>query len=258
MAKVDYEQSKEFDTQGNFDVFNLENDQDSDRVQFLMNSINDVLAYTTHGVKARSARGTEYERKVGCLLTSKNDPAGTCPLCDFGSKIKVARFIPLYSHTHKKVMLWERGTRFIDQTLAGLFNRLISQGINPSSIVIEVVRNGKKGDQSTTYALYPMDKLPAQDISTLEIPEPSGSLIAEWTPDDMRTYCATGQTPQSNTANNENVQRRDRATEGSFAPAGPSFEQSQANMTPNPGRPDTGFSVDTTGYTISADPTQVF
>lgn len=248
MARLSYEKSKEFDTQSNFDVFNLENDQDSDQVQFLMNSINDVLAYTTHGISMKNAKGTEYERKVGCLLTSKDDPAGTCPLCDFGSKIKVARFVPLYSHKHKKVMLWERGTRFIDQTLAGLFNRLISQGIAPSNIVIEVVRNGKKGDQSTTYALYPMEKLESVDVSTLEIPEPSGSLIAEWSQEDMRNYCATGAIPQAPSNNNDGVQRRERTAE-------PAYSAPANNSTP----PVPAFGSDpNVTFTQTADPTQLF
>ena len=256
MAKVNYEKSKEIDSQGNFDVFNLENDQDSDRVQFLMNSINDVLAYTTHGVTARSARGNEYERKVGCLLNSKDDPAGTCPLCDYGSKIKVARFIPLYSHTHKKVMLWERGTRFIDQTLAGLFNRLISQGINPSTIVVEVVRNGKKGDQSTTYALYPMEKLDAINVATLEVPEPSGSLIAEWTKEEMLTYCSTGQMPQPSSSNNANegVQRRERPTDN----VGMTMDPGPANMySGNPVNPNNMGGVPN-NFTTTNDPSQLF
>ena len=249
MARLSYEQSKEFDTQGSFDVFNLENDQDSDRIQFLMNSINDVLAYTTHGVTARSQRGVEYERKVGCLLNSKDDPAGTCPLCDYGSKIKVARYIPLYSHTQKKVMLWERGPRFIDSTLAGLFNRLIAQGVNPSQIVIEVVRNGKKGDQSTTYALYPMEKLDAVDISNLEIPEPTGTLIADWSKEEMSKYCATGQMPQSNPTSNEGVQRRERAPESNYTQPAPGFGA-------QPSAP--AFGQQSGDFTQTTDPTQLF
>lgn len=251
MARVNYEKSKEFDTQGAFDVFNLENDQDSDRVQFLMNSINDVLAYTTHGIMAKSARGSEYERKVGCLLSSKDDPVGTCPLCDNGSKIKVARFIPLYSHTHKKVMLWERGTRFIDQTLAGLFNRLISQGVNPSQVVIEIVRNGKKGDTGTTYALYPMDKLPAIDITSLEIPEPSGTLIADWSKSDMISYISTGTIPQNTNNANDGVQRRERPVDnGSTAP-----NYANVGMAV---RPDASVSAPADNFTTTADPTQLF
>lgn len=251
MARVNYEKSKEFDAQGTFDVFNLENDQDSDRVQFLMNSINDVLAYTTHGVMAKSARGADYERKVGCLLTSKDDPVGTCPLCDNGSKIKVARFIPLYSHTHKKVMLWERGTRFIDQTLAGLFNRLISQGVNPSQTVIEIVRNGKKGDTGTTYALYPMEKMPAVDITALEIPEPSGTLIADWSKADMIGFITTGQMPQNTNNANDGVQRRERPVDTGYATPAYANTGMAPSANVNMGAPADNF-------TTTADPTQLF
>lgn len=213
MARMSYENSKEFEVSGTFEVFSLSDDGDSDKVQFLMHSVGDVLAYTTHEVTMVSQKGKEYGRKIGCLKTSKDDPSGVCPLCDAGMKIKVARFVPLYSHTHKKVMLWERGTTFIDKILASCLNRMVSQGQDPMNTVIEVVRCGRKGDTSTTYQLYPMDREQPINVADLEVPDPEGGLIALWTKEDMARYAQTGEMPANSQSSMEGVQRRSRSNE---------------------------------------------
>ena len=242
MARMTHETAKEFESAGAFDVFNLENDQDSDQVQFLLNSMDDVIVYTYHGITMKSRSGRDYERKVGCFRTSKDDPEGVCPFCDSGHKIKVARFIPLYSLSQKKVLLWERGPRFVDQTLKGFINRLIANGIDPKNYVVEVVRQGKKGDNQTTYALYPMERTEAHDVSKFEMPDPEGSLIATWSTEDMKKYDATGVVPDTNNdAVNSGVQRRERT-----APS-ESYRTSPSNDT-----------VDTTGASHVDNPEDYF
>lgn len=215
MAKMTHEAAKEFENTGTTEVFNLADDGDSDKVQFMMNNMDDVLAYTTHIVKMKSRSGKDYDRKIGCLKSHKNDPVGTCPLCDAGFPIKVARFIPLYSTTSKKAMLWERGSQFIDKILSNYVNRLVANGVSPKSSVVEVVRLGKKGDTSTTYQLYNMDTIPATDLSTVETPDPEGYFIADWSQQDMQHYISTGEVPQNNNQSNSNevIQRRPVATQ---------------------------------------------
>ena len=214
MARMtSYEESKQYETNTGFKIFSLEDDGDTDKVQFVASSLDDMLIYTTHGIPMRSQNGRDYQRKVGCLKQHATDPKGTCPLCDSGSAVKLARFIPLYSHAQKEIVLWERSGQFIEKNIGSLLNRLKSQGKDPRNCVVEIVRCGRKGDQKTTYQFYPMDSEQPVDTSGLEIPDPEGSLIATWSAGDMNAYVANGTIPQNSTSNNANanVVRRDRA-----------------------------------------------
>lgn len=208
MARIGFEDSKDYESQGSLDVFSLADDGDSDKVQLLMNSLADVIVYTCHHVPATSRNGRAYEKKVGCLRKSKDDPAGVCPLCDSGNKVKLAAYIPLYSHSHQQVQLWERGRQFTEKVVGTTLNRMISQGLDIKNTVVEIVRAGKKGDQQTTYQFYPMERETPADVSELEIPDPSGQLIAEWSESDMQNYIATGRMPETSNNNSNGVQRR--------------------------------------------------
>lgn len=225
MARMTHESAKEFEVQAGNDIFSLADDGDSDRVQFMMTTMDDVMAYTTHSVPMTARSGKKYDRKVGCLRMYKSDPEGTCPLCDAGMPIKVARYIPLYSHTNKKAMLWERGPQFIDRTLSGYVNRLIANGKTPKQSVTEVVRMGKKGDTSTTYQLYPMDTITPHDLTNTDMPDPEGFMIATWSKDDMMHYVNTGEVPQTNTASDADVRRRPAPAASDYAQ--PSYDNNQ-------------------------------
>lgn len=242
MARItSYEDSKQFDAGSGLDIFSLSDDGDSDRVQFLMHGLDDVLIYTTHEVKMKSQQGKDYDRKVGCLKSSVSDGHGVCPLCDQGSKIKLARFIPLYSHSQKKVVLWERSGQFIEKNIASCINRMIAQGRDPRKTVVEVVRCGKKGDRATTYQFYPMENMEAVSVDDLEIPDPEGTLIATWSQPEMQNYVTTGQLPAKKDSDNDVVTRR--ADRSSY---------SSDNYT----SPDTGI-PDSFGAPVS-DPTSLF
>lgn len=210
MARMTHESAKEFESNG-FDTFALLDDGDSARVQFMIDNIDDVLAFSTHEIPMLSQSGKEYQRKVSCLKFHKDDPEGTCPLCDASTKVKIARFIPMYDLSKSKAVLWERGARFIDNTLGGFFNRMRRDNVDIKNLVVEIVRQGRKGDNQTTYAIYPMERLDPVDISNVEIPDPEGSLVAVWTKQDMSNYLDNGTIPQANNSSkavNEGVQRR--------------------------------------------------
>lgn len=201
-----YESSKQFVQEEGIPIFNLADDGDQDRVQFLLNSLDDILIYTVHNIPALSQSGKQYDRKVGCLKTSPHDPEGTCPLCDCGNKLRLSRFIPMYSHNQGKVVLWERSGQYIEKNIAPLLNRFKSEGVSATSKVIEITRVGKKGDMKTTYNFYPLTVDPV-DVQGLSIPDPEdGGLIAKWSTADMIEYRTTGNMPS---AGNEGVQRRE-------------------------------------------------
>ena len=222
MARIASSDASQFETNFTNTTFGLADDQDHDYVQFLLNSPDDILTYTVHEIPMTSRNGHSYKAKVSCLRSSAHDPEGTCPLCDAGAQVKVARFIPLYSHTQKQCMIWERGPQFIQQTLVSSMNRLISMGKTPINTVIDVVRSGKKGSTSTTYALYPMDTMPPVDTRDLVIPDPEKTLLREWSREDMNAYVKDGTMPQANSNNddaNAGVVRRDRTADSAPHPA---------------------------------------
>ena len=250
MARVtSYEESKIYDTSEGLPIFSLADDGDSEMVQIVGSSLDDILMYTTHEIPMRSQNGNEYTRKISCLKQHPNDPAGVCPFCDCGHKTKIARFVPLYSLAKKAVVLWERSGQFIEQNILSTMNRIKhTMNKNPQDCVVEVVRSGRKGDRKTTYQLYPMDNQPAVDLSSAEIPDPEGTLIATWSAADMRNYIETGAIPQkspSNTADNSQVHRREsRAPEANAADYG--YASPQAPV------------ADFTGSQPVSDPTAMF
>ena len=225
MARMTHESAKEFENRSDFDAFTLVDDGDSAKVQFMIDDVNAVLTYTTHEIPMLSRAGREYQRKVGCLKQHKDDPMGVCPFCDEGKKIHVIRYIPMFDIEKKKIVLWERGAGFIDNNLASFFNRMKSQGSDIRNLVVEIVRQGKKGDTRTTYAFYPMDRLEPLDTSEYEIPDAEGNLILTLSASEMREYLSTGRLPASDTSDSASdagvVRRRGASTSAnnsSYAP----------------------------------------
>ena len=252
MARVtSYEESKQYETSSGFEIFSLMDDGDSDKVQFLADSLDDVLIYTTHEVPMKSQNGRDYQRKVRCLKQHSSDPQGTCPMCDSGAKVKLARFMPMYSHSQQKVVLWERSGQFLEKNIGSLLNRLKSQGKSPKDVVVEIVRCGRKGDTKTTYQFYPLDAEQPASLEGLEIPDPEGSLIATWSIGEMHNYVANGIVPTApQGADNSGVARRE-----SRVPEAPAYNNAPAygNTTGAPA-PSTGTF---TGAPVS-DPTSMF
>lgn len=246
MARMSHEDAKQFESP-TLDILSLQDDGDTERVQFLISSIEEVMSFTYHGVTMLSQNKREYERKISCLKTSMADPEGTCPMCDHGAKVKTTRFIPMYSHTQQKVILWERSSRFVDQILGGFINRMITtNGVKDfKNLVVDIVRNGRKGDQRTTYAFYPLENETPVDVTNMEIPDPEGSLIATWTPAEMQRYATEGVIPTENGDVNQGVQRRDRTATaapptGQYAPNpnyGGTAQPQPGSHTPSTGGP---------------------
>lgn len=218
MARMLHDDAKQFENNNTYEIFSLADDQDSERVQILVNIPDDILAYTVHEVPDISSSGKPYTRKVSCLKTSKDDLDGICPLCDSGQKIKVSRFIPVYSYNEGVVKLWERSGKFIDTNLFGFIRRMqVQNGIEDmKNLVVDIVRNGKRGDNKTTYAFYPMERVEPKDVSGIEIPEVEGGIIALWDKKDMNYYVTTGNKPEKhnsseNSENNVEIKPRTRS-----------------------------------------------
>ena len=184
MARVSYEDSEKYYSGSGSDWFQLKNDGDVARVQFMLNSIDDIPIFSTHKVKVG-----DKERYVDCIRNPQ-DPIDSCPFCAAGMPAKAVRFVIMYQHEDGKVKIWERGRQFISK-LQGLINRY-----NPlEQKVFEVERHGKAGDTNTKYEIYPLDGVNPVDMDDIEVPELEGSLILQKTFDDMEYYLDNGSFP---------------------------------------------------------------
>lgn len=202
MARVSYEDSEKYFSGSGSDWFQLKNDGDVARVQFMLNSIEDIPIFSTHKVKVG-----DKERYVDCLRNPQ-DPIDACPFCAAGIPSKAVRFIIMYQHDDNKVKIWERGRQFISK-LQGLINRY-----NPlENYVFEIERHGKAGSTDTKYEIYPLDGVQSVNMEEIEVPELEGSLILQKTFEEMEEYLDMGSFPDS--GDNAPVRRR-----GAEAPRG--------------------------------------
>ena len=184
MARITNEQADKYYSGGSSEWFQLKNDGDVARVQFMFDSIEDIPTFSTHRIKIG-----DKERQVDCLRMP-GDPIEKCPLCEAGIPARAARFVIMYQLDDQKVKIWERGRQFISK-LQGLINRYSPL----SEHVFEIERHGRAGDQSTKYEIYPVDNVQAEDVSQMDKPELEGSLVLQKTVDEMNEYLETGEFP---------------------------------------------------------------
>lgn len=210
MARVSFEDSEKYFSGSGSDWFQLKNDGDVARVQFMLNSIDDIPIFSTHKVKVG-----DKERYVDCLRNPQ-DPIDACPFCAAGLPAKAVRFIVMFQHDDNKVKIWERGRQFISK-LQGLINRY-----NPlEEKVFEVERHGRAGDTNTKYEIYPLDGVEPVNLDDVEMPELEGSLILQKSFDEMEYYLDNGNFPSDDSQQDAPVRRRgsDGAARGTTAPA---------------------------------------
>ena len=189
MARVSFEDSEKYysGTSSEWDWFQLKSDGDVGRVQFMLNSIDDIPIFSTHKIKVG-----DKERHIDCLRNPQ-DPVDACPFCAAGLPAKAVRFIVMYQHDDGKVKIWERGRQFLSK-LQGLINRY-----NPlENKVFEIERHGKAGDTNTKYELYPVDGVTPVDMEEIETPELEGSLILKKTFEEMEYYLDNDTFPAEN------------------------------------------------------------
>lgn len=184
---------------GNSEWFQLKNDGDVARVQFMLNSIDDIPIFSAHKVEIGGK-----DRYVDCLR-NEGDSAEVCPLCASGMAAKPVRFIVMYQLDDQKVKIWERGRQFISK-LQGLINRYSPL----KDHVFEIERHGRPGDTNTKYEIYPVDSVEPVDLEDIEMPDFEGGLILQKSFEDMEEYLDTGSFPSETS---EPVSRRRTAAE---------------------------------------------
>ena len=184
MGRFNYQDSDNYgNSSSNF--FSLKDDGDVARVRFMYNDLKDVVGYAVHEIEVDGNK-----RYVNCLR-SYNEPKSKCPCCanDYMQKAKI--YVPLYNVDTKEVQLWERGKKFLWK-LQSIFTRYARQDSPLVNHIFEIERNGKKGDQQTTYEVYEVgsDGTTLQDLP--EVIEPLGNVILDKAYDELDSYVRTG------------------------------------------------------------------
>lgn len=186
MPRITADEAQNYQSNLNGEWFSLKNDKDVARVQFMIDSYEDLDVFACHRVKIG-----DKERYVDCLRTY-DEPIDKCPLCAAGVPVKPVRFVVMYQHDDGKVKIWERGKNFVAK-LQSLCNRYSPL----SQYVFEIERVGKAGSKDTRYEIYPMDRVEPVDLSEVERPELLGGLILEKAPEEMEVFLQTGNFPQT-------------------------------------------------------------
>lgn len=184
MARFNTETAERYGGQGGAGYFSLKNDKDVARVRFMYNGIEDVEGYAVHQVEIDGKK-----RWVNCLR-EYNEPKDKCPFCRQNMFTSAKLFVPLYNIDEDKQQIWERGKKFISK-----ISSICARYPNVVSHVFEIERNGKKGETTTTYEIYEVEK----DDTTLEdLPEvssPLGTVVLDKSADDMEFYLENGYFP---------------------------------------------------------------
>jgi hypothetical protein len=203
MAIVSHEEAERYSSGGKGEWFQLKNDGDTARVQFVYSTYDDVTRIVAHKVKVG-----DKERYVDCLRPRYDSPIDMCPFCAAGISARPVTFILMYQHDDGKVKIWERGRQFLTK-LQGLFNRYSPL----CDYVFDIERHGKAGDQKTTYDVYPLDKVDPVDISDVELPEILGGLVLSKSVDEMEVYLNTDRFPEedSDTTPSRRVNKKENA-----------------------------------------------
>ena len=155
MAKISIGNAGKYTSTGS-DFFTLKDDGDIAQVRLLYVDPEgkDMDFYLVHQIETE-VNGRKVRKYVSCLAVDdegrmhKDD----CPLCKAGVKTQEKLFLQLYDETDGKLKVWERGKNFVGKIVSFL-NRYGSLVERP----IEIERKGKKGDTSTTYEMFALEK----------------------------------------------------------------------------------------------------
>lgn len=180
MARIVIDDVEKYGGGGNA-FFQLKDDGEVAKCRVLYGTIDDVEAYTLHKVPLGNS-----ERYVSCLRQSPDDPLSVCPLCAAKYRTEVKLFLPIYMEDEKVIKIWERGKKIIKQ-LQSMFNRY-----NPLyGTIMEIERQGKQGDNQTSYQFFPIETDNKSFEEFPEIPEILGTYVLDKTKEELEEYLNT-------------------------------------------------------------------
>lgn len=195
MSRFSFEEAENYGAQKS-NYFNLKDDGDTGKIRILINTLDDLKGVAIHEIQVG-----DKKIDVECLR-SYNEPLEKCPFCEAGIKQNAKLFIPIYDLASKESKIWTRGKKFF-----GKISSLCSRYKPLVSMPFEVERIGKKGDTSTDYQFYPLEKDNAQ-ITDFEEINAEGICFQVKTAEEMQYYLENGMFPEEIQARNMQNQQR--------------------------------------------------
>ena len=206
MGKISYKDIGNYaSSENNTNFFTLSNDGDSAIVRILADSIDDVFITPVH----ENVDVDGVQRKVNCLR-KPNGSIDDCPFCKAGMRVSIKMYLELLVYEQDKkgnptgkytYEIWERGKKYINKITA-LSARYASK--KPlTDMLFEITRNGEKGDQNTSYEIFPITDTEFYDICTYnedDLPEPFdpiGKMVMKKDFDEMDYYTKKGKFPKT-------------------------------------------------------------
>lgn len=129
-----------------------------------------------------------------CLRDDELQPLDKCPLCKASYPRFVKFYIPCYNVATNKILLFERGIKF-SYKLASIQRQCV--GTPLVSNIFKITRYGQPGSTDTEYEILKV----GTDTTTLQMlperPQFIGRVVKTYTVDQLNTFLATGQLPQS-------------------------------------------------------------
>lgn len=209
MARFSFQDADNYGSEGSGSFFTLKDHGDTAKVRFLYNSIDDVEGYAVHQVEMPDGK----QRYVNCLR-AYNEPIDKCPFCAAQLKVTPKLFLKLYNEDAGECQIWERGKTYFARiaSLSSHYNPLCNE-------IIEVERNGKKGDKQTKYEFYPLENSPV-NLDDYECSEPLGTIILDKSADDMYAFLDTCEFPDKPDDGQNASNARSNARENLERPTG--------------------------------------
>ena len=196
MATFGFNEADNYGNSGGGSFFSLKDDKDTAKVRFLYRTIDDVSGYAVHRVQVG-----DKERYVNCLR-EYNQPLDMCPFCAAQMEVQARMFIKLYNEDAGECQIWDRSKAYFQKlaSLANHYNPLCNE-------LVEIERNGKKGDQKTEYMFYPIENSEV-NLEDYDVVDPIGTIILDKTADEMNVYLDTGAFPETENSNNNQTNNK--------------------------------------------------
>lgn len=193
------------------DFFNLK-DGEKAIVRFLVDSQADLAPFYYHEIELSD--GTK--KKVNCARSIKED-LSKCPMCSAGMPVNSISYIHMIQYTIQpdgsvkaEPKTWGKKFSTNEKSIVGqILNYLKEYG--PLSEYVSTISRTGTDWQNTNYSIkvdvpekvygpasnYPLDK------SLFDGYSEDGTVIKNWSTDEMNTFMQTGQLPEKNKQNND-------------------------------------------------------
>lgn len=183
-------------------------------VRILVDSIADLDSYTYHEIPTADNK----KKKISCMRSVRDD-VSKCPMCAVGKPCESVSYIHILRYTRNvdgtvkvEPLRWSKKPSESAKSIVGIIRNALNE-YGPLSKYISVISRTGSGKTDTTYSLQinvpetmigPASDYPLDASAFSEEPE-EGTIIKNWTVEEMDTYLRTGELPAANKPNEFNV-----------------------------------------------------